>query len=97
MPGYDFVGTVRAVGQGADPTLVDKRVAAVTKTGGWSTYVLVVARDLVPPPQGPEPALVETVVVNGITAWQMLFRKARAKAGQTSSWFMAPMAASARY
>lgn len=83
VPGYDFVGTVLAVGRGADPTLVGKRVAAVTKTGGWSTHILVVAAYLVPVPQGLDPALAETVVVNGITAWQMLFRKARAKAGQT--------------
>jgi NADPH2:quinone reductase len=83
VPGYDFVGTVRALGAGVSRDLLGKRVAAVTKTGGWATHVLVPARDLVPIPPALEPALVETVMVNGITAWQMLYRKARIKPGQT--------------
>jgi NADPH:quinone reductase-like Zn-dependent oxidoreductase len=61
VPGYDFVGTVLAVGAGADQDLLGKRVAAVTKTGGWATHVIVLARDLVPVPLALDPALVETV------------------------------------
>jgi NADPH:quinone reductase-like Zn-dependent oxidoreductase len=34
-------------------------------------------------PAGLDPAAAETVVVNGITAWQMLHRKARVRSGQT--------------
>jgi NADPH2:quinone reductase len=83
VPGYDFVGTVLAVGAGVGQDLLGKRVAAVTKTGGWATHVLVLARDLVPVPSAFDPALVETVMVNGITAWQMLYRKARVTPGQT--------------
>ena len=41
VPGYDLVGTVRAVGPGGDDALVGTRVAAVTKTGGWATHALV--------------------------------------------------------
>src|SRR4051812_41195626 len=33
VPGYDFVGTVRAAGPGGDTGLVGTRVAAVTKVG----------------------------------------------------------------
>ena len=83
VPGYDFVGTVLAVGAGVAQDLVGKRVAAVTKTGGWATHVLVLAQDLVPVPPAIDPALVETVLVNGITAWQMLYREAQVKLGQT--------------
>jgi NADPH:quinone reductase-like Zn-dependent oxidoreductase len=83
VPGYDLVGVVTAVGPGADRQLIGRRVAAATKTGGWTTHALVDARDLVPVPDGLDPAAVETVVVNGITAWQMLHRESRVKAGQT--------------
>ena len=44
---------------------------------------LVDAADVVPVPDGLDAAEAETVVVNGITAWQMLHRKARVRAGQT--------------
>jgi NADPH:quinone reductase-like Zn-dependent oxidoreductase len=80
--GYDLVGVVSAVGGGVDPALVGRHVAAVTKTGAWTTHALLDARDLVPIPDGTDPAEVETLVVNGITAWQMLHRKARARAGE---------------
>ncbi|MFB9991197.1 medium chain dehydrogenase/reductase family protein [Deinococcus oregonensis] len=83
VPGYDFVGTVLAVGSGVAPDLIGRRVAAVTKTGGWATHSVVPAADLVSVPSGLDPALVETVLVNGVTAWQMLYRSARVKPGQT--------------
>ena len=81
--GYDLVGVVTAVGPEVDPALVGRRVAAVTKTGGWTTHALLDARTLVPVPDGVDAAEAETVVLNGITAWQMLYRKARVRPGQT--------------
>jgi NADPH:quinone reductase-like Zn-dependent oxidoreductase len=83
VPGYDLVGTVTAAGPGADPALPGQRVAVLTKVGGWASHVLVDAADAVPVPPGLDPAAAETVVVNGITAWQMLHRKARVRSGQT--------------
>jgi NADPH:quinone reductase-like Zn-dependent oxidoreductase len=83
VPGYDLVGTVTAVGPGVDSTLVGHRVAAITKTGGWSTHLLIDARDLVRVPETIDPADIEAVLVNGITAWQMLHRAARVRRGQT--------------
>lgn len=83
VPGYDLVGIVAAVGTGVDPALLGQRVAALTKVGGWASHVVVDAADAVPVPAGLDPAAAETVVVNGITAWQLLHRKARVKSGQT--------------
>ncbi|MEU3842796.1 medium chain dehydrogenase/reductase family protein [Streptomyces sp. NPDC028635] len=83
VPGYDLVGTVMATGDGVAPGLTGTRVAALLKVGGWATHVLVDAADLVPVPDGIGAAQAETVVINGITAWQMLHRKARVRAGQT--------------
>jgi NADPH:quinone reductase-like Zn-dependent oxidoreductase len=83
VPGYDLVGTVVATGPGADAGLVGRRVAALLKVGGWSSHLVVDAADVVPVPAGVAAVDAETVVVNGITAWQMLHRKARIRAGQT--------------
>ncbi|WP_105973210.1 medium chain dehydrogenase/reductase family protein [Streptomyces geranii] len=83
VPGYDLVGTVVAAGEGVDPGLTGTRVAALLKVGGWASHVPVDATDVVPVPEGVGAAEAETVVLNGITAWQMLHRKARVRAGQT--------------
>ncbi|MFF7561167.1 medium chain dehydrogenase/reductase family protein [Streptomyces pseudovenezuelae] len=83
VPGYDLVGTVQATGEGVDPHLAGTRVAALVKVGGWASHVRVDAADVVPVPDGIGAAEAETLVVNGITAWQMLHRKARVRAGQT--------------
>ncbi|AYF78778.1 NADPH:quinone reductase [Nocardia yunnanensis] len=83
VPGYDLVGEVVAVGAGVDRALIGRRVAALTKIGGWSSHRLVPAADLVPVPDGLASDAAETFVVNGITAWQMLHRTAKVRAGQT--------------
>jgi len=83
VPGYDLVGVVTAVGDGVAPGLLGQRVAALTKTGGWASHVLLDAADLVPVPDGVPAAEASTLVVNGLTAWQMLHRAARVRSGHT--------------
>lgn len=83
VPGYDLVGTVAAVGADVDPALVGRRVAALTKTGGWASHVLLAAQDLLAVQAGLDAGEVETLVVNGITAWQMLHRTAKVAPGRT--------------
>lgn len=83
VPGYDLVGTVLEVGAGVDPALVGRKVAALTKIGGWSSHIVLDAADLVPVPDALDAAEAETFVVNGITAWQMMYRTANVQAGQT--------------
>ena len=83
VPGYDLVGTVSQTGDGVDPALAGTRVAALLKVGGWASHVVVDAADVVPVPEGISAVEAETVVINGITAWQMLHRKAHVRAGQT--------------
>jgi len=83
VPGYDVVGTVLAVGPGGDRAMIGRRVAAALKTGGWATHVLVPADEIVAVPEGVAATDAETVIVNGVTAWQMLYNKAHAKPGQT--------------
>ncbi|MFF7236863.1 zinc-binding dehydrogenase [Streptomyces collinus] len=83
VPGYDLVGTVLTAGTGVAPGLVGRRIAALVKVGGWASHVLLDAADAVPVPDGIDAAQAETMVVNGITAWQMLHRKARVRDGGT--------------
>jgi NADPH2:quinone reductase len=82
VPGYDLVGRVIAVGPGVDLSLIGKRFAVLTKQGGWATYATVNANDLLPIPEDIDPAEAETLIVNGITAWQMLHGKAKIRKGQ---------------
>ncbi len=81
VPGYDLVGVVEQAGVGAPSE--GQRVAALTKTGGWASHVVLDAADLVPVPDGIDAAAAETIVVNGLTAWRMLFRTAGVQRGQT--------------
>jgi NADPH:quinone reductase-like Zn-dependent oxidoreductase len=83
VPGYDLVGRVLEVGAGGDATLIGRRVATLTKTGAWATHAVVAARDSILVPDGVSSEDAETVVVNGVTAWQMLHRAARVQPGQT--------------
>ena len=83
VPGYDLVGTVLVAGSPADEALVGRRVATMTKTGAWTGHAVVQARDSVLVPDGIAPEDAETVVVNGVTAWQMLHRAARVRPGAT--------------
>ncbi|PJJ72974.1 NADPH2:quinone reductase [Diaminobutyricimonas aerilata] len=83
VPGYDLVGRVEAVGAGVDPSTLGRRVAAVTKTGGWASRVVVDAADLLPVPDDIDAATVEALLVNGITAYKMLHAMARPRAGRT--------------
>ncbi|WP_394615447.1 medium chain dehydrogenase/reductase family protein [Lentzea sp. JNUCC 0626] len=83
VPGYDVVGTVVGTGAGVDRDLRGHRFAVVTKVGGWASHLIVEAADLVPVPDGVDAAAAETVVVNGVTAWQMMYRTAKVKRGDT--------------
>ncbi|MPZ81012.1 MAG: alcohol dehydrogenase catalytic domain-containing protein [Actinophytocola sp.] len=93
VPGYDLVGVVEAVGPGVDHALLGRWVAALTKTGDWATAVLLAAADLVEVPDGISADEAETLIVNGLTAYQMLHHSAkgasradRARAGPAAAW-----------
>ena len=75
VPGYDLVGRRRGA-----PA---RRVAALTKVGGWADHVVLDAPTWSPCPTGSTAEAVETVVVNGLTAWRMLHRAAKVQRGQT--------------
>ena len=60
---------------------VGDRVAALTGHGGYTEVIYLGQEHLVPVPASLAPAEVVTLVLNYVSAWQMLHRVARVKAG----------------
>ncbi len=87
VPGYEVMGVVDAVGRPERPSgagvevAVGDRVAALTGHGGYSEVIYLRQEHLVPVPPSLEPAQVVTLILNYVSAYQMLHRVARVKAG----------------
>src|SRR5512135_1027518 len=81
-PGWDLVGTVDQLGEGVTGLELRQIVAAMPIHGCYAQYVCVLRRKLVPVPAGLDAAETVAVVLNYITAYQMLHRSAKARAGQ---------------
>ena len=82
-PGYDLVGDIDALGAKVADFQVGQRVAALTMTGGYARFAEVPAAHLVPTPEGLDPAEAVSLVLNYVTAYQMIHRVAQLRAQQT--------------
>jgi NADPH:quinone reductase-like Zn-dependent oxidoreductase len=80
--GYDFTGVVDAVGGDVTAFKVGDRVADVTQIGGNADYIVRPAAQLIRVPSHLNPVQVETLLLSGMTAYQMLHRIAQVKPGQ---------------
>ena len=74
VPGYDIVGEVTHVGPGVAGLQPGDRVAAMTQFGGYSRYVRVSAWRCVTIPDDVDPGEAVALVLNYVTAHQMLHR-----------------------
>lgn len=81
-PGYDIAGVVEQVGEGVNSAYVGQRVIALTYLGGYSEYVCLPERDLVPIPKNVGDAEAVSLVLNYLTAYQMLHRIAYIESGE---------------
>lgn len=81
-PGWDLVGTIDQLGEGVTGFALGQTVAAMPIHGCYAQYVCAPQRKLVPVPAGLDPAEAVAVVLNYITAYQMLHRSAKARSGQ---------------
>jgi NADPH:quinone reductase-like Zn-dependent oxidoreductase len=81
-PGYDVVGTVDRLGAGVSGMAVGDTVAALTMVGGYAEYICVDAQSAVRAPQGVDAAEAVALVLNFLTAYQMLHRCVRIEAGE---------------
>ncbi len=81
-PGWDLVGVVDRVGGGVTGIEPGQVVAALPISGAYAEFVCLRQRELVPVPAGLDPAEAVSLILNYVTAYQMLHRSAAVKPGQ---------------
>src|SRR5512133_403735 len=81
-PGWDLVGIVDRIGEGVSGFEPGQTVAAMPISGCYAQYVCLPQPKFIPVPTGLDPAEAVAVVLNYITAYQMLHRSAKVKPGQ---------------
>src|SRR6185295_12203572 len=81
-PGWDLVGVVDRLGKGVSGIEPGQIIAALPISGAYAEFVCLPQRELVPVPSGLDAAEAVSLVLNYITAYQMLHRAAKVKPGQ---------------
>jgi NADPH2:quinone reductase len=81
-PGWDLVGVVDRLGKGVSGIAIGQMVGALPISGAYAEFVCLHQRELVPVPATLDAAEAVSLVLNYITAYQMLHRSARVRAGQ---------------
>ena len=81
-PGWDLVGTVDRLGDGVSGIEPGQVVAALPISGAYAEFVCLPQRELVPVPAGLDAAEAVSLVLNYVTAYQMLHRSAKVRSGQ---------------
>jgi NADPH:quinone reductase-like Zn-dependent oxidoreductase len=81
-PGWDLVGVVDRLGDSVSGIEVGQIVAAMPISGAYAEFVCLPQRELVPVPSGLDAAEAVSLILNYITAYQMLHRSAKVRPGQ---------------
>src|SRR5262245_48752083 len=81
-PGWDLVGVVDRLGDGVSGIEPGQVVAALPIAGAYAEFVCLPQRELVPVPPGLDAGEAVSLVLNYITAYQMLHRTAKVRSGQ---------------
>ena len=81
-PGYSVLGTVRLNGKGCSKFKVGDRVACLSKYEGQAELINLPERFLVPVPEGVDRKAAVALVLDCVTAYQMLRHAADVKSGQ---------------
>src|SRR4051812_7330230 len=81
-PGWDLVGEVDRLGTGVGEIEPGQIVAAMPIHGAYAEFVCLPRRELVSVPSGLDAAEAVSLILNYVTAYQMLHRSARVKPGQ---------------
>ena len=82
--GYEVAGEVEAICGGVRGFHIGQRVAALTVHGGFAERLTREARHFVPIPDGVSDVQAASLVLNYVTAWQMIHRVAKPKPGTTA-------------
>ena len=81
-PGWDLVGVVDRLGAGVSGVQPGQMVAAMPIHGAYAGFVCLPQHELVPVPPGLDAAEAVCLVLNYITAHQMMHRVAKVRPGQ---------------
>src|SRR4026207_339882 len=81
-PGWDLVGEVDQLGAGVSGLEPGECVAALPIRGADAEFVCLPQGELVPVPSGLDAAEAVSLVLNYVTAYQMLHRSAKVRPGQ---------------
>src|SRR5512146_3122100 len=81
-PGWDLVGVVDRLGDGASGIEPGQTVAALPIHGAYAELVCLPQRELVPVPAGLDAAEAVSLILNYVTAYQMLHRSAKVRLRQ---------------
>jgi NADPH2:quinone reductase len=81
-PGWDLVGMVDRLGTGVSGLEAGQLVAALPISGAYTQFICLPQRELVPVPSGLDLAEAVSLILNYVTAYQMLHRSAKVKPGQ---------------
>jgi NADPH:quinone reductase len=81
-PGWDLVGVVDRPGEGVSGVASGQLVAAMPISGAYAEFVCLPQPELVPVPSGLDSAEAVSLVLNYVTAYQMLHRSAKVRPGQ---------------
>ena len=81
-PGWDLVGAVDRLGDGVSGIEPGQVVAAMPISGAYAEFVCLPQRELVAVPSELDPSEAVSLVLNYVTAYQMLHRAAKVRAGQ---------------
>jgi len=81
-PGWDLIGVVDRLGTGISGLEPGQMVAALPISGAYAEFVCLPQRELVPVPSGLDAAEAVSLVLNYVTAFQMLHRLAHVEPGQ---------------
>lgn len=82
-PGYEIIGTVEKIGSEVSSVKVGDKVVALTVHGGYAEYLTREEDHFVKVPDGLDEKEAVCLVLNYVTAYQMLHREAETKAGDT--------------
>lgn len=81
-PGWDLVGVVDQLGMGVSGIEPSHTVAAMPISGAYAEFVCLSQRELVPVPSGLDATEAVSLILNYVTAYQMLHRSAKVRSGQ---------------
>lgn len=82
VPGYESVGLVDAIGSGVTTLKEGDRVCALLVHGGYATHVVRGAEHWVKVPDDLDAAEAVSLILNYVTAFQMIEREAKLQPGQ---------------